>query len=293
MNPDVWVSREKQKNMTTFTIPADTWVDEQTGNLLTMSSLWSLTLFSSDLTPFWNGSETFWKSAGAVKDWTRFNSDYPEFADLKDKSPAERRKAILNIIKQMYGPQTPLSMMAAGAEAVPEEPKVAECAPAEQVSLKAAPAAEGKPDILDWFVRVRSGRFALSMTYTILLFLGEPPESESEYRTSPNLVGYHTIFVSSRADLCANCQTQANNIDEGFVNLNGRLKSLDYISKSEEEAEAYLKENLKWRVQKVRLCASLVTSTAEQMNADRCDRCAGRRGGWSRDRSYDGSTRMV
>ena len=90
------------------------------------------------------------------------------------------------------------------------------------------------------------------MTYTILLFLGEPPEDESEYRTSPNIVGYHTVFVSTHVDQCSNCIAQRNNRDEGIVNLTPRLKNMDYLTKSDEQIDAYLGENLKWRIQKVK-----------------------------------------
>lgn len=108
-----------------------------------------------------------------------------------------------------------------------------------------------RADMVDWFVRIRSGRFALGGSYTILLFLGEPPASQAEWRTSPNLLGLHAVFVSSRASMCANCQSQKDNIDEGFVHITERLESLGLLSQPEEQIETYVRENLRWRIQKV------------------------------------------
>jgi tyrosinase len=226
-----------------------------------------------DLTPFWNGPETFWKStSNAASDWTRFNQQYPEFVGLAGKTPAERRKAILDTVKQLYGPEQPFftsaqvatgNLMAKASNVVSKvAEQVALSAPAVPSALSAPSAPSdantkistevAKDDLLDWFVRVRATRFALGMTYTVLVFLGEPPASEAEWRSSSALVGYHTVFVSSRADLCSNCQAQAQNIDEGIVRLTQRLRAEGVLSKSEQEIEAYVRQKLRWRVQKVR-----------------------------------------
>ena len=193
-----------------------------------------------DLTPFWNGADTFWKSASdAVKDWTKFNYEYPEFVKLKGQSQQQRRTAILQTVKQLYGPvfsTGPMHQVKALADNV-------------QSALTGSSNLE-RADMVDWFVRIRSGRFALGQSYTVLLLHGQPPADESEWRTSPNLLGLHAVFVSSRASMCVNCETQRDNIDEGFVHITARLEKLGLLSKPEEEFEKYVKDNLQWRIQK-------------------------------------------
>lgn len=104
---------------------------------------------------------------------------------------------------------------------------------------------------LDWLIRVISGRFALHQTYSTFLFLGEPPESGSEYHVAPNLLGYSTVFIGADTSQCENCITQADNLDEGFVYITKKLEDRGHLLKSEEEIEQYLRDNLEWRIQKV------------------------------------------
>lgn len=197
------------------------------------------------MTPFWNGGNTFWKSASeAVKDWTKFNYEYPEFVKLKGLGVSERRQAILQTVNSLYGPKLSTGPM--------HQIKAAAANVQAALSSDSGPSASlEKADMVDWFIRVRSGRFALGQSYTILLFLGEPPAEESEWRTSPNLLGIHSIFASSRASMCANCESQRDNVDEGIVHITARLEKLGLLSKPEEEIEKYVRANLHWRIQKV------------------------------------------
>ena len=103
---------------------------------------------------------------------------------------------------------------------------------------------EDKPDVLDWFVRIRAGRHALGSNYTVLIYLGEPPLSPDDWRSSPNLAGSHTILSGSFGGV-------DGEITEGFVHLNKLLTERGLLSNTEEEVEAYLKENIEWRVLKV------------------------------------------
>lgn len=103
---------------------------------------------------------------------------------------------------------------------------------------------EDRPDVLDWFVRIRAGRHGLGSNYTVLIYLGEPPLSPDDWRSSPNLAGSHTILSGGFGG-------EAGEITEGFVHLNKKLTECGVLPNAEEEVEAYLKENIEWRVLKV------------------------------------------
>lgn len=194
-----------------------------------------------ELTPFWNGENTFWKSADdAVKDWTKFNYDYPEFIDMKTKTKEERRSAVLDTVVDLYGPSS--SRTSAGKATAP-------VAIGGRLLPNLTPSPES--NITDWFVRIRTGRFALHQSYTVLIFLGQPPIGKHEWRSSPQLLGIHGVLVSSRASMCRNCLTQQDNIDEGVVHITERLESLGLLSQPENVLERFLRSNLHWRILKV------------------------------------------
>lgn len=101
---------------------------------------------------------------------------------------------------------------------------------------------ENKPDILDWFVRIRTRRKALGVNYTVLIYLGEPPASPDDWRSSPNQVGSHAVLSGGFG---------GGEITEGFAHLNKYLDKRGVLSKSEEDIEAHIKENIDWRILKV------------------------------------------
>lgn len=211
--------------MQTWTIPPNSLINEDTGSYkFVHDSNWLLNK-KSDLTPFWNGPSTFWKSSDRpIKDWTGFNYEYPDFVPLRGQSEEQRRKAILCRVGELYGPTYTSSTSVA-----PSAPRTSNIE---------------RADIVDWFVRIHSGRFALGGSYNVLLFLGEPPASEAEWLKSSALLGIHTVFTSSRASMCANCHSQINNVDEGFVHITERLESLGLLKKPEGEIEKYIRDNL-------------------------------------------------
>jgi tyrosinase len=223
-----------------------------------------------DLTPFWNGATTFHRSSTAgVRDWTKLNYTYPEYQGLHGLPVNKIHDAISNIVNQLYSgnasPAKPLASFAANAPEIsaavaptatsPDaDSRVANVAafsgPAE--SSHASHGSDAHPRLLEWFVRVRSKKYALGASYSVLLFLGPPPEDQAEWRGSPNFVGLHFYFVNSSQERCANCASQGDLIDEGFVTITHALEIRGYESRSEAEIEQYLKANLEWRVQKVR-----------------------------------------
>lgn len=174
-----------------------------------------------ELTPFWSGADSFWTSSdGPVRAFTALNYTYPEFAGLNLNNPGEVKTAILRIVKDLYGPPQ-----------------------------KKGPFAGKERE--HWYIRVRAGRFALGTSYTILLFIGAVPDQQSEWREAPTLVGFHSIFSSRHQQQCGNCVAQNDAVNEGVVHIDDKLEELGLTGKSDDEIEAYLKEELHWRIQKV------------------------------------------
>ncbi|EIN06741.1 Di-copper centre-containing protein [Punctularia strigosozonata HHB-11173 SS5] len=214
---------------------------------------------NDDLTPFWNGPTTFYKSTEAdVSTWTDLNYTYPEFVGLEGQSQDQITTAIRNKVNQLYGARP---IQANSPVAIPSSVDLASQAPvaASPVSFLSlmppaqagaqAPAA-APTHFVEWYVRIRSKRFEIGKSYTILIFLGEPPENPAQWRTSPNLAGIHAEFVNSHPQGCPNCNDQRDMITEGFVSITESLKHRGFEERPEAEIDAYLKENLHWCIQK-------------------------------------------
>lgn len=100
---------------------------------------------------------------------------------------------------------------------------------------------KGRPDILDWFVRIRARRNALGENYNVLIYLGEPPSSPDKWRSSPTLVGQHAVLRGGFGG-------GRNDITEGFVHLNKHLSNRGMLSKTEDEIDSFIKEKIEWRI---------------------------------------------
>jgi tyrosinase len=209
----------------------------------------------ADLTPFWNGSTTFYKSTESeVSDWTKLNYTYPEFVDLDGLPENQIKLAIREKVNALYGAQNPVESFAAVAPPKDLAPQAFAAAPVSFISLmpsSADAAAQASNNFTEWYVRIRSKRFEVGVSYTVLIFLGEPPASPSQWRTSPNLAGVHAEFVNSHTEGCPNCNVQRDMVTEGFVSITESLKRRGFEHRPEAEVDAYLKENIHWRIQKV------------------------------------------
>ena len=108
-------------------------------------------------------------------------------------------------------------------------------------------------DIYDWTVRACFKKYELGTTFSVLFFLGPVPESPEEWLDSENYVGAVHAFVNSSAARCANCRHSPDLQIEGFVHLDEAIAShSDLNSFDPSVVEPYLRDNLHWRVQKVR-----------------------------------------
>jgi tyrosinase len=181
--------------------------------------------------PFWSNKTTFYRSSSpAVRRWTDFGYDYPEFKGLANATQQQIKNAISAEVKRLYGPD--------GARA------------------------SAKGDFTDWFARVRSQPHALGGSYSIFLFFGEPPQSPDDWRLAENLIGVDEIFANPIPEACADCTTNPNNLHEAIVGLTDALRARQKYAQGAEAIKSYIQSNLKWRIQKVRISPQYSVSTA-------------------------------
>jgi len=252
VHPGKWVT-PGPSDQGTFTIPANVRVDVNT-----------------DLTPFWNGQDSFWISSGTTSTGA-LQYSYPEFnnLDLNDRDAV--RTAIANIINQKYGGgSSPLPGRGGfGLFAQPSAGGVA----AEAVASAKSAAGEithlfhsrggpahtahggqggqgGQVVLHDYSARIHFKKYELGGSFTVLIFLGDVPKDPSQWRKCDSFVGAHHAFVNSAASQCGNCRNQADVYSEGFVHLNSSIAKRSGLSSYEpEKVVPYLKEKLHWRVQ--------------------------------------------
>jgi tyrosinase len=235
------------------------------------------------LTPFWNSQSGFWASSGTTATSNLYYS-YPEFNGLDLGNADAVQVAIGNYIQQQYGggqfslksavpgvnllAQPPAAAPAPAKAPAPAAPQghVQAALAAVSSSVKSAAAdvahrvhSHGSPTqaptvVHDWAVRIHAKKYELGHSYMVLIFLGEVPADPSQWRSAPSFIGIHVTFVNTEAEQCANCREQAEVVAEGFVHLNGAIAKRSNLSSFEPSVVApYLRDNLHWRVQSVRV----------------------------------------
>jgi tyrosinase len=113
---------------------------------------------------------------------------------------------------------------------------------------------EGPNVLRDWTVRIHFKKYELGGSFAVLIFLGQVPEDPSQWRTAPTFVGSHHAFVNSVASRWDNGRDQEDIVNEGFVHLNSAIAERSGLSSFDPSVVIpYLKENLHWRVQAVRV----------------------------------------
>jgi tyrosinase len=297
LNPGVWVKSGPAEGGT-WTIPANATIDANTRMLNTLVPHSDYSHIPA-LTPFWNSQTGYWVSSGTTKT-TVLGYTYPEFNNLDPGNPSAVKAAITRYVNNQYGPgRRNLSSSGAGpaislfaqppAAGGGQAPTTHGTSPAGAVEAASADKSdaggithpsrsrggpphtaekaqqevpgEGATIIHDWACRIHCKKYELGGSFWVLIFLGSVPDDPSQWRSSPSFVGGHYVFVNSSAEQCANCREQADVVSEGFVHLNKAIASRSGLPSFEPSVVSpYLKENLHWRVQAVRvlhLCLGL------------------------------------
>lgn len=173
------------------------------------------------LTPFWSSETDFWASSETTET-ASLQYSYPEFNGLDLSDPGAVQVVISNYINDQYGGGGPRG----GLGGV----------------------------VHDWTARIRFKKYELGRSFSVLIFLGQVPDDPSQWRASPSFVGVHAAFVNSAAGQCANCRDQEDVVVEGFVHLDTAIAKQSGDSSYEPGVVIpYLKDNLRWRVQTVRI----------------------------------------
>jgi tyrosinase len=175
-------------------------------------------------------------------------------------NPTAVRLAIAAHVKRLYGSriygdfsstfESLANKVASGAHAEPSG------------GAHAAPEGHAQPDVAtspdsastwDWCARVHFKHMELDRSFSVSIFLGPPPEDPKEWQTADTFVGAHYSFVNSAADACANCESHKEDVNEGFVHLNGALAAYSKLGSFEPDVvKPYLAKELHWRAQRVR-----------------------------------------
>ena len=110
---------------------------------------------------------------------------------------------------------------------------------------------EAPSAVYEWTTRIHAKKYELGGSFNVLIFLGEVKEDPEQWRTSPSYVGSHSVLVSSMDRPQGD---QANVVSEGFVHLNAAIAERSGLSSYEPDGVIpYLKDNLNWRIQAVRV----------------------------------------
>jgi tyrosinase len=286
INPGVWVGRGPAEGGT-WTIPANATIDANTRMLNTLFLTPCYSPHVLALTPFWNSQSGYWASSGTTTTGV-LGYTYPEFNGLDMNNPSAVRNAIIQYVANQYGPggggfsssgaRPAISMLAqppatGGAQAPVAQATSLAGEAASPVTSGADPVHhpfhsrggpphttggqhgdEGSRVVHDWSCRIHCKKYELGGSYWVLIFLGEVPDDPSQWRSSPSFVGGHYVFANSSAEQCANCREQGDVISEGFVHLNKAIAARSGLPSYEPSiVSPYLRENLNWRVQGVRL----------------------------------------
>lgn len=128
--------------------------------------------------------------------------------------------------------------------------------PVGQKPIDSTPVGDLLPNqtVSHWQAFLRVKNFALTGTWAVHIFLGEVPSETSEWFMSKNRIGSVTMLSNRSRQHCQNCVSQAESgqLVTGTVPLTEALQERDVDANDEQAVIKYLKDNLSWRVAKVR-----------------------------------------
>jgi len=240
VHPRVVVTPGKQPG-STQSIPPGSTVDAKTS-----------------LTPFRNSAQTVsYHTSAHSYDMSRYGYSYEELDPHREPGDTTRQ-AIMKHVYDLYSGPPKRNAVVSGAAPVVRGVVdqgagfVAQAAEAGENLLAAATGTERQESTLtEWGVHVQVKQFELNCSFTILIFLGHPPDDVAEWRASRNYVGSHFVFVNASGD-CENCEDRRDDLTEGFVHLTEAVAKMSGVSSMEvDDVKPYLTSHLEWRVQAV------------------------------------------
>lgn len=182
---------------------------------------------NTPLTPFHSDTNgTFWTSASS-RETTIFGYTYPETVE---GNASCTRQAVNHLYGSTSGQPLPKKGKRSG---------------------------EQKDGIhYEWITNIRVAQNAVASTFSIFVFLGDFNPDPKTWLSEPNLVGTHSVFKPFSYETA---DQAVGMIVAGTVPLSTALKSRNstlatHVNTSNStEIEAYLNDNLHWRIARVRI----------------------------------------
>ena len=191
------------------------------------------------MSPFWKTQTTFWTSAEVNKTQS-LGYSYPEFDGLDLNNPAAVKAAIAAKVNILYGASGTLG-------AIPQAPG----APSPKPAPSSKCPAHGN---YDWTARIRVKKFEVGCSFQVILFLGTVPTDPKQWILSPTVAGTYCVLVNEDVSNCANCVSQSEFVEQGYIHLNRGITKLSGLgSLNPAGVVDYLTANLHWKAQKVKL----------------------------------------
>lgn len=174
-----------------------------------------------ELAPFWKTDEYWWTSDQAKESAVLWYT-YPDFdgIDLGDRPKASQ--IIRARVEQLYPRRKVPGMPGENSKAI------------------------------EWSARIRAVKGDLKDISSVLIFVGERPDNEKDFLTSPNYLGSFDPFVNALTAQCSNCADTQDESVQGFVHMSSGLVERDVDIHDIGAVEVYLRKNLNWAVRKVR-----------------------------------------
>ncbi|PFH53631.1 hypothetical protein AMATHDRAFT_54855 [Amanita thiersii Skay4041] len=183
---------------------------------------------NTDLSPFWDSQNTFWCSKNIFNTQT-FRYTYPDFVNVNQDDHVATKAAAERVTSGYVDRYFAKSIFTVQPDA---------------------------KKLWNWTVRIRTKKFELGRSFSMLIFLGNVPAETSVWRMCSSFVGVHHVFTNSAAGRCANCQANADMIHEGFIHMNRHLCVTlpEAVTFDPRVVEPYLTEKLHWRT--IDICSS-------------------------------------
>jgi len=194
----------------------------------------------TDLTPFHrNDAGQFWTSED-IKDTNVFAYTYPELLDLGENA----KETLTSRVNALYGP-----------DAQPKKRSVDGDGKLVDRSFIKTAGAPSFSDDRQYIANIKVHKFGMDGSFNVYVFLGEKPGSDPKTWTkADSFVG--TVGMLSQAGISASDVGRQNRDANGAVPLTAALEarasSGKLASLKEDVVGQYLKENLRWRILKVR-----------------------------------------
>lgn len=178
---------------------------------------------NTPLRPFWRNDAVGYWDSNAVRSTASFGYTYTGMNDWS-RTPNQQKTDAAAIVNVLYGPPTSFRSKRNNADVAPRR---------------------------QWFATVSCKKFALDTTFTILLFLDEPPADTKDWYTASNLAGMMPVFVPPQVPGTKRPSPSELRTNSEYL-LDNALDAAGMHDRSAEVLEPYLHEKLTWRVLKVR-----------------------------------------